>query len=104
MVENIFKGSFSEFFKNKGKGTWCVSWDGKYEGYAGADTVFRLGKRAGIVGPLAAIVGRLVDYHICIEGMKYKVATRSVLEDSVESKSEEHTLRRDCYSEYPYKI
>ena len=55
------------------------------------------------MGPLAAILGRLADYHICTEGMRNKIALESVLEDSVESNSEEHTLRRDCYSDYPHE-
>ena len=71
VVQEIFKSDFEDFVSNKSRDTWCNTWDGAKEAYISADTIYHMARRIGIIGPLATLMGRLVDYHISTEGPKY---------------------------------
>ena len=79
VVTEVFNGDHDKFKANKRFDTWCKMWDDSYEGYVEFETIFQLSKRVGIMGPLAAVLGRLADYHICTEGVKCNFAMKKRL-------------------------
>ena len=51
------------------------------------------------MGPLAGLMGRMAEYHICSFGVLYRKVMRQVIEESVESRREMHTYQYLCLSE-----
>ena len=100
VVTEVFKGDHDKFKANKRFDTWCKMWDDSYEGYVEFETIFQLSKRVGIMGPLAAALGRLADHHICTEGVKYNFALKQTIMDSLDSKREKHTLNRNVMNKH----
>ena len=91
-----------KFCKTHKKDTWGRTWDGTHEGWVSADAVYHLSRRVGIMGPLAALMGRLADYHICNESTTTGWAMKDILEDSVELRDSDYTPKRKFFTDQPY--
>ena len=85
VVEEIFGQNYEKFLQTNKWDVWCRTWDGNHEGWVSAPVIYSVSKRVGSMGPLAALMGRIADDHICTEAMTTGKAVREVIEDSVES-------------------
>ena len=64
VVEHLFKQSPQSWFKEYAYDTYMEYWDGSKKGYILQNTTFRISKKANILGPLAAVFGRQLEYKI----------------------------------------
>ena len=83
-VVEVFGVSSASILKTLEWDTWATYWDGYHEGWVSATAVYCASKRVEIMGPLAALLGRMADHHLSTHGVIIRKAIRKVIEDSVE--------------------
>ena len=96
LVTHVFGQYPPDWFKKYSQDTWIEFWDGSCQGYISQTTLYHLSKKVNILGPIAAVFGRDLEYKICThEGYYDDCIPAEAIQQSIENHN--GTLSKDSF-------
>ena len=97
-VEKIFRQDKTTYHANYSKPVWAHTWDNRKSGYVTEYTLHRLQERVGLLGPVAGIMGRLMEAEL--QAYPYE----TLLKDDMIERSAEEVVGPLCGNDFKDKM